>query len=423
MRCEHTKISVGRIWIDQRKIDLSPVYQREAGVWSIEKKQLFIDSLLNGFDVPKLYFNELPKGGPYDYAVIDGKQRVSTILAFLSDGFPLASDFAYSGEELDASDHPGLGQTFSQFSERAKEVLRGVELTLTSVRNGTEEDIENLFARLNNGEPLNSAESRNAIGGDMAALVREIADRDFFVRKVKFSNSRYAHREVSCKLLYMEWQRLKNGNEGCPDLKKKYLDEFVRTNRVLSVDDKNLITREIDKRLKDMEKCFIDNSPELAKQSYPQFFYLVLRMVQSAYTRQNLLATLKEFFPQFTLLRMENNELPEEERDPVLVEFGRLTQQGTNDSGSMTRRAEILIRYFLLKNSDVQIKDFRRRFNDAERYAIWIRSNKTCQGCGTKLHRLEEMDGDHIMQFVDGGQTKLANARCLCIPCNRGAAN
>jgi len=419
MRCDHRTISVGKIWIDQRKIDVNPVYQREGGVWSKEKKQLFIDSLLNGFDVPKLYFNELPAGQPYDFAVIDGKQRITTILAFMNNDFPLATDFSYSNDALDVSDQPRPLQTYQEFSDRAKEVLRGVELSLTSVRNGTEEDIEGLFARLNNGEPLNSAESRNAIGGDMAALIREIADRDFFSRKARFSNSRFAFREVSCKLLYMEWQRIA-GSNGCPDLKKKYLDAFVVSNRQMSDESKNKLTREIDKRLSDLEKCFIDNSPELSKQSYPQFFFLVIRMIQGLYTRQNLLGILKDFFPQFTLLRAENNEKPEEERDPVLVEFGRLTQQGTNDSGSMTKRAEILIRYFLISHPEVQLKDTRRAFNEAERYAIWIKANKRCQRCETQLPQLELMDADHVMQFVDGGQTKLSNAQCLCVPCNRG---
>lgn len=421
MRCDSRTISVGKIWIDQRKIDANPVYQREGGVWSLEKKQLFIDSLLNGFDVPKLYFNELPVGGPYDFAIIDGKQRVTTILSFLSNEFTLASDFSYSGDALEVADHPQPSQRYQDFSERAKEVLRGVELTLTSVRNGSEEDIENLFARLNNGEPLNSAESRNAIGGDMAELIREIADRNFFVRKVRFSNSRYAFREVSCKLLYMEWQRITTGNDACPDLKKKNLDNFVASNRQMANEIKSNLTREIDRRLRDLEKCFTDNSPELSKQSYPQFFLLVVRMIQKSYTRRNLLTVLGDFFPQFSLMRAENNQRDEEMRDPLLVEFGRLTQQGTNDKVSLTTRAGLLIRFFLIANPDVVPKDTRRAFTADERYAIWIRAGKKCQRCDRALGVLEEMDADHVMQFVDGGSTKLDNARCLCVRCNRGA--
>jgi hypothetical protein len=253
----------------------------------------------------------------------------------------------------------------------------------------------------------------------MAALIREIAERDFFTRKVKFSNSRYAHREVTCKLLYMESQRMQTGNNSCPDLKKKHLDEFVKLNRVLDAGKKARLTQEIDKRLKDLEKCFDDNSPELSKQSYPQFFFLSLRLIQSQYTHQKLLTLVNKFAPEFSLMRAVNNEKPDEERDPTLVEFGRLTQQGTNDSGSMTRRAEIFARFFLIKNPDVQMKDDRRAFNETERYAIWILHERTCQSCGITLERLEDMDADHVMRYVDGGPTNLDNARCLCISCNR----
>jgi hypothetical protein len=423
MRCRQESMTVGRIYIDQRKIDINPVYQREAGVWSTEKKQLFIDSLLNGFDIPKLYFNELEPGLPFDYAVIDGKQRVSTIISFMTNEFSLSSDFSYSGEELDVSESPRPNQLYSDFSERAQEIFKGVSLAVTTIYNSSDDDIENLFARLNNGEPLNSAESRNAIGGDMAALIREIADRNFFKRKVKFSNNRYAHREVACKLLYMEWQRVMSNVQGCPDLKKKHLDEFVSRNKELTEADRTKLVQAIDKRLKDMEKCFIDNSPELSKQSYPQFFFLTLRHLQNQYTHHNLLGLVKDYLPFFTLARAENNEKPEENRDPTLVEFGRLTQQGTNDSGSMTRRSEILIRYFLIANPDVSFKDTRRAFNDSERYAIWIRADKKCQVCSTNLATLEDVDADHEMRFVDGGETSLKNARCLCINCNRRGAN
>lgn len=423
MRCRQDQMAVGRIWIDQRKIDLNPIYQREAGVWSIDKKQLFIDSLLNGYDVPKLYFNELPEDGPFLFAVIDGKQRISTLLSFMQNEFSLAHDFIYTGSELDPNDQPQGSQAYENFSDRAKEVFKSVSLAVTKVDNASDEDIEALFSRLNNGESLNSAESRNAIGGDMAELVREISVREFFTRKVKFANNRFSHREVSCKLLYMEWQKVKHGASNCPDLKKKYLDAFVKDNRVLNDEDKSLLTREIDKRLKELEKCFIDRSPELSKQSYPQFFFLALRKIQADYTHRNLYALIKEFLPQFTLLRLENNEKPDEDRDPTLVEFGRLTQQGTNDSGSMTQRAEILIKFFLISHPEVQMKDQRRVFNDVERYAIWIRAEKKCQRCGTLLSRLEEMDADHEQRHVDGGQTRLSNARCFCVPCNRADLN
>ncbi len=71
-------MTIGKFLVEKNVIDESPDYQRESGVWSTEKKQLFLDSLFNEFDVPKFYFHDLTGGkGRYDYAIIDGKKRLT----------------------------------------------------------------------------------------------------------------------------------------------------------------------------------------------------------------------------------------------------------------------------------------------------------------------------------------------------------
>src|SRR5579859_5099774 len=67
------------VYSERNAIELDPEYQRISGIWTREKRQLLIDSLLNGFDVPKLYFHEFipskQKGGKkYRYAIVDVKQ-------------------------------------------------------------------------------------------------------------------------------------------------------------------------------------------------------------------------------------------------------------------------------------------------------------------------------------------------------------
>jgi hypothetical protein len=39
-------------------VDLNPPYQREGGIWGIDTRAGLIDSILNGLDVPKLYFEK-----------------------------------------------------------------------------------------------------------------------------------------------------------------------------------------------------------------------------------------------------------------------------------------------------------------------------------------------------------------------------
>jgi len=421
MRCRQEIVTPGKIWTEQNRINLDPVYQREAGVWSDEKKKLFIDSLLNGYDVPKIYLNAYPPGEPYLWAVIDGKQRLTTVIGFMSNAFPLAEDFVYSGESIPSGQEPAASQYFRDFTEHAKEVFKVINLSATITESASEEEIENLFARLNNGEALNSAEQRNAIGGEMNELVRDIADRPFFINKCSFARNRYAHREVSCKLLLIEMTRISVGISSTPQLKKKFLDALVKDNAEMTESLRKQLTTAVDTRLKKLEKLFDDKSPELGKQSYPQFFYLWNEHVTQNYGHQQLNALMKKFIPQFTLLRQKNNQISrDEDRDPVLVEFGRLTQQGTNDSNSLQRRVQIMTRYFLQEHPEIRILDTRRMFSEHERYVIWLKAGKKCVGCGKVMNDLDEMDADHEIMWSHGGPTTFENARALCQSCNRG---
>ena len=85
-------VAKARAW--RSAIDDDPPYQRRGDLWSLGQRQRFIDSLLNGYDVPKLYLHDLRGREPTKvYAVVDGKQRLHAIWAYLDDGFPLAADF------------------------------------------------------------------------------------------------------------------------------------------------------------------------------------------------------------------------------------------------------------------------------------------------------------------------------------------
>ncbi|MFT2815564.1 HNH endonuclease family protein [Leifsonia sp. A12D58] len=411
--------AVSKILRERRLINLEPTYQREAGVWSTDKKQLFIDSVINGYDVPKIYVHKVDQDATgFAYAVVDGKQRISTILEFLDGKFEFAEDFKYLGYECDVPPKPG--DTFKDLEEQTRDIFKEKSLDVVVIETDDEDDIEELFSRLNNGEKLNAAESRNAIGGTVAALVRELVTVPFFTEKIRFTNRRYSHYEVACKLLFIEHVHQKTGVPGFVDLKKKYLDGFVRDNKLMSTADAAKLRDRVTGQLNAIVPIFIPRDIELEKQSYPQLMYLFGKEMLSRYGAVNMAGRLRDFLAIFRLSRAANLKLDEEARDPELVSFGLYMQQGTNDAGSMERRVEILTRRFLLANPDVQLKDTSRTFSLEERWVLWQRAAKKCQECGVELATLEELDGDHIIWHHHGGPTSLENARALCISCNRG---
>lgn len=58
----------------------------------------------------------------------------------------------------------------------------------------------------------------------------------------------------------------------------------------------------------------------------------------------------------------------------------------------------------------------RRRFNSAERTALYLAADGFCQSCGTALE--PGWHGDHIEPFSVGGPTEILNGQALCPQCN-----
>jgi hypothetical protein len=188
--------SILRLNSEREIINVSPEYQRQGGVWNLEKKQLLIDSILNDYDIPKLYFHGLTpqqkveSQSIFNFAIIDGRQRIEAIWQFIDGVFPLSDDFEYQAD-------PRVKAAGLTYKDLAKEYPKikirfdSYTLPVTLVETEDLDLIEDMFSRLNEAVPLNGAEKRNSFGGPMVKTIRDIARHNFFSRQVKFGNNQY----------------------------------------------------------------------------------------------------------------------------------------------------------------------------------------------------------------------------------------
>jgi hypothetical protein len=217
------------------RFDLKPDYQRQSGLWSEEKKQLFIDSLINGYDVPKLYFHRVSgvrakhghKSATPTFAIVDGKQRLETVREFLRGAFTLSEDFVdvQSGAHSDAAS----GKTFLELTKQYPTLasrLTQYSLDVVVIETTDEEIIEELFSRLNEAVPLNAPEKRNALGGAMPPVIRKLVrTHGFFTKCLPIENRRYKHYDLVTKFLYLA------DKQTFASTKKRALDDFVKSFR------------------------------------------------------------------------------------------------------------------------------------------------------------------------------------------------
>lgn len=339
-----------RIAADKDLINLTPSYQRKGGIWSQDRKQLLIDSILNEYDIPKLYFHHILswyEKGKFDarfkYAVIDGRQRLSTILDFLDDKFPLADDFRYFEDESVAV----AGMHYSQMSKenpRLKVIFDSFTLPITLIETDDLDLVEDMFSRLNEASPLSGAEKRNSLGGPMASAIAKVAEHPFIAIKSRISNSRYQHREVAARLLFVEHSLRTKGR--IVDTKRPYLDEMVmdfRKNPELAATCDAVMDAVVNV-LNEINPIFRASDTLLSSQSFIVPLFLSFRdMNESANFSRTDFDNFKESISKNRLVA----EYSLSDANMDFLEYDRMSQQGTNDASSVIKRAAVLKAYLL----------------------------------------------------------------------------
>lgn len=336
-----------RLNAEKERINVAPDYQRKGEVWTLEKRQLLIDSILNDYDIPKLYFHLLSniqrkEQGNFDYSIIDGRQRIETIWSFANDEFPLSDEFIY----LDDQSIKASGLTYSELGlsyPKLKIRFDSFTLPITCIETEDIELIEEMFSRLNEAVPLNATEKRNAIGGPMAEYIRELSNHSFFSKRVKFSDNRYQHREVVTKLLFIEFSIL--FQHKIIDTKKPYLDNMVKQYKEGEINKLNEIEKNTLKVIDQMDKKFEDNDNLLRTQSVVPIYYLVLR---TAIKNGEIDNFSRDKIIEFHSCVDENKKIASKDIASAnfeFLEFDRMSQQGTNDAASIRERARTLCNY------------------------------------------------------------------------------
>lgn len=325
--------------LDMKNLILeNPDYQRPGGVWSPQKRQLFIDSLINGYDIPKIYLHALPEidAEGHKFAIVDGRQRLEAIWDFADDKFPLAGDFDFfSNPDVQAS-----GMKYSDLiREHPRLVTKFHARTLSIIVIATSDIdvVEDMFSRLNQAEPLNAAEKRNAFGGKLPSLIRDLALCDFFTSRVKISSSRYRHHDIATKMIYLQF------NSEIVDTKKSSLDIFVKNSRFIANTAVERLVEGVQGVLTQMANIFWEKDTLLRSSGMIVVYYVLFSRLAAA----KLSIPARDNLVLFEELRAENRRKFEQglpDIDLRLIEYDELAQS-SNDASAIRTRYELLKEY------------------------------------------------------------------------------
>lgn len=139
---------------DKGQLDLDPPYQRRS-VWSPRDRRYFIDTILNNYPAPPIFLHKtLDENGRATYHVVDGKQRLQTIILFRDNKIAIPNDF---------SDVALQNKRWKTLEKGTRERFWNYVLIVEMLPDAGEASIRNTFERINrNSRKLTPQEMRHA---------------------------------------------------------------------------------------------------------------------------------------------------------------------------------------------------------------------------------------------------------------------
>ncbi|KAF0812242.1 hypothetical protein IGB42_03232 [Andreprevotia sp. IGB-42] len=274
-----------REWNENGTLLLQPDYQRRE-VWGDAARVMLIDSILNEIPMPKIFVSKAIKDMRTYRSVIDGQQRITTILSFLNDAFQLEAP--YCG--------PHEGRYFATLPEGVRDDFLLYSIDFNEASGLSPEELREVYSRVNKYlVPLNRQELRKAdFPGEFLKISEELANLDALDDMGLFNATA---RRRSLDVEYVS-ELLAAQLRGISD-KKDAIDECCRDYAVWPLAESTAARAEFEGAISDISKIF-DSTYPMKKTRWKQkadfysFFCAVLTLRRSGLALPTDLSFLRQ---------------------------------------------------------------------------------------------------------------------------------
>jgi len=389
--------------LDRKKYPIDEDYQREPGAWSHEDEQYFIDSLLKKIRIPKIYLHKKRN----KYYIVDGQQRVETIRYFV-DGIKERGKIRYLKLSSDITGRK-KDVKFSDLKKNEKERLLQYSITASIIKKGNDNEIRELFRRLQRGKSLTEGEKLNAMKGSIVKLMRNLTNHSFFKRSLVSINKRHKFYHIAALFLYIQ--------DRIDDTNFKNVEKFFQKNESMKKSDK--IFKKCRENMNFLSKCYKENELPSSHLGWLTTIYLFVSNLKEyglvgKCSRKDIHDYLESFYDII---------YDEGRRKGDYKKFYDMIHAATNKKSHITGRHDILMRYFL-RGFNVHLKDEKRLFSSIkDRKAVHNRANGKCQyeKCDKQNKEIkfnERFEIHHKKMHATGAKTKYKYAMLVHPECH-----
>lgn len=352
---------------------IQPEYQRNYIYGDGKKDVAVIDSLLKGYPLGLIYFND----GQAQLEVLDGQQRITSIGRFVTGKFAIKRG--------------GKEQTFSSLPQEDRDKILDSKL-LVYVCKGTEPEIKEWFETINiAGVPLNKQELLNAVySGPFVTAAKAV-----------FSNSGNA--------LQQKWASYVKGDPKRQEVLEVALSWIAASKHV------------------GIDRYMADHRHENDIAELKGYFTSVIDWIGSVFIRS----------PDKEMRGLEWGQLYEEHHSKPYNASAIEARLVELRSDPAVHNSKGIYEFLLGGEKQTQLLDVRlfddkikRQAYQQQTSAAEAAGKSNCPLCtvghsanATKIWALKDMDADHVSAWSKGGSTDISNCEMLCVTHNRAKGN
>lgn len=366
MRFEHGTQNISWFQKEYKEgtITLRPPYQRKP-VWAARQKCYLIESILLNMPVPEIFVHETTTpDGETVHAIVDGQQRIRTVLQFLGlttvvDGKPEVEEEEFVGFALDkferrAEPSPWLGKRFAELPKEERVKFFEYKFHIRYLYTADELELREMFRRLNRYlTALNAQELRHATYvGPFARLAEDLAENEYWLKSGLITRAlirRLGDVDFVSQLII----GVIHGPEGGS---AAIVDEYYRTYEDYDLEegipDQRRARKLFDHALSFIQRLFPDlqNESDLRWGNRADFYSLFVAMAdvirEHDVPAEKHVPELRSVLAK--LSRDVNRRLADENVTTSLdvIDYVRAIEKGVNDKARRADRHRILVRLF-----------------------------------------------------------------------------
>ena len=284
--------------INKGKYNFDLPIQRRAGIWKPKEKSLFIDTLLRNYPLYPALVNKHSDTKEID--VVDFKQRFTTIASFANDEFKLSKDL--KPLTIDGTEYEIAGKKFSKLDEVVQSRFNDRDISIITMTDATEEEISDIFERINMGHQLTNGQKRSTIQSkEVREIVYSLAAHPFFEKVLSVAQfKKNLDRDIVIQCLMLTEKTDKNN---FTSFKSVDMNKFIEyyNDKIADLNEKSFAEKKIDNLRKALDKLN-EELPEDIKikiSTIPMCIYGMYRMVRDSKSTSKYMEWLNEFLASY----------------------------------------------------------------------------------------------------------------------------